>query len=102
MLFRSPFGKTLQQKVADTIPSSNAADLSTQVSPNGRDDSSLVSSGSTTINTLRENKVGGTTTVVAPAINNVNNSQTQVARIEAPVRNNDSTYDRYMYEKVGW
>lgn len=97
-----PFGKTLQQKVADTIPSSNAADLSTQVSPNGRDDSSLVSSGSTTINTLRENKVGGTTTVVAPAINNVNNSQTQVARIEAPVRNNDSTYDRYMYEKVGW
>ena len=97
-----PFGKTLQQKVADTIASSNAADLSTQVSPNGRDDSSLVSSGSTTINTLRENKVGGTTTVVAPAINNVNNSQTQVARIEAPVRNNDSTYDRYMYEKVGW
>ena len=67
--------------------------------PNNSD---LVTSGTNQVNALRENKAGGVTTVVAPAINNVNNSQTQVARIEAPIRNNDSTYDRYMYDRVGW
>jgi len=67
--------------------------------PNNSD---LVRAGTNQVNALRENKAGGATTVVAPAISTVNNRQTQVARIEAPIRNNDSTYDRYMYDRVGW
>ena len=67
--------------------------------PNNSD---LVRAGTNQVNALRENKAGGAITVVAPAISTVNNRQTQVARIEAPIRNNDSTYDRYMYDRVGW
>ena len=65
-------------------------------------DADRIKSETNRVNALRENKPGGVTTVVAPAINTVNNRQTQVARIEAPIRNNDSTYDRYMYDRVGW
>jgi hypothetical protein len=65
-------------------------------------DADRIKSETNRVNALRENKPGGVTTVVAPAISTVNNRQTQVARIEAPIRNNDSTYDRYMYDRVGW
>ena len=43
---------------------------------------------------LKEGQAGSSTTVVAPSTNN-NTQQTSVAKIEAPIRNNDASVDRY-------
>lgn len=61
----------------------------------------IVSQQSANNNMLRDQRVGAPTTVIAPNVNN-NMSTTQVAKIEAPVRNNDASVDRYMYSRASW
>jgi hypothetical protein len=56
--------------------------------------SNIVSSESNSISSMKEQKSISSNNVVAPTINN-NMKQTQIAKIEAPVRNCDSSLDRY-------
>ena len=56
--------------------------------------SNIVATQSGVISSMKESQASSMTTVVAPSVSN-NMQQTQVARIEAPVRSNDSSLDRY-------
>ena len=56
--------------------------------------SNIVSSQSGAVSSMKEASSSSSTTVVAPSVSN-NMQQTQVAKIEAPVRSNESSLDRY-------
>ena len=57
-------------------------------------DGSTVSNMSGQVNAMKEKASSVSTNVVAPSVSN-NMQQTQVAKIEAPVRTNESSLDRY-------
>lgn len=71
------------------------------VKPPAASTGNIVSQQSANNNMLRDQRVGAPTTVIAPNVNN-NMSTTQVAKIEAPVRNNDASVDRYMASRASW
>lgn len=56
--------------------------------------SNIVSTQSGQVSSMKESQAASSTTVVAPSVNN-NMKQTQVAKVEAPVRSSDSSLDRY-------
>ena len=96
-----PFGEAAQSNdttggSSDTVSSSNVKPLtSSSVAPAASTaTSNTVASQSGTIAAMKETSAVSSTTVVAPSVSN-NMQQTQVARIEAPVRTNDSSIDRY-------
>jgi hypothetical protein len=57
-------------------------------------DGSTVSNMSNQVNSMKDKAGVSSTTVVAPSVSN-NMKQTQIARIEAPVRSSDSSVERY-------
>ncbi len=61
--------------------------------------SATVTSQSNEVGALREKSGGNTTIVSAPSVSN-NMQQTQVAKIEAPIRSNDSSFDRYLQSRA--
>lgn len=98
-----PFGEADKQNndttgssVDSSVSANNSSSITaSSVAPAASTASSnIVSSQSGQVSSMKENQGGSSTTVVAPSVNN-NMKQTQVARIEAPVRNNDSSIDRY-------
>lgn len=99
-----PFGEADKQSndttgssAESTVGANNVQPLtSNSVAPSAATNvSNIVSSQSGVVSSMKEN-VGGAASnnVVAPTINN-NMKQTQVAKVEAPVRSSDSSLDRY-------
>lgn len=97
-----PFGEADKQSndtsgsASSTVGADNVKPLtSSSVAPAASTSTSnIVSSQSGAISSMKEGGGSSMTTVVAPSVNN-NMQQTQVAKIEAPVRSNDSSLDRY-------
>jgi hypothetical protein len=58
-------------------------------------DGSTVSNMSNQVNSMKEKSGVSSTTVVAPSVSN-NMKQTQIAKIEAPVRSSESSLERYL------
>lgn len=77
----------------ETVSPSNVAP------PASTSTSATVASQSSEVGALREKSSGNTTIVSAPSVSN-NMQQTQVAKIEAPIRSNDSSFDRYLQSRV--
>jgi hypothetical protein len=88
---------------SDTTSSSSTAQISSNPAPtiaapiaNGVISAQAVTDTSSKVSAMKEQTGGGSvTTVIAPSVNN-NTKQTQVAKIEAPVRSSDSSLDRYL------
>lgn len=97
-----PFGEADKQtndttgSSAETVSASNVAPLnsSSVAQSSSTNTSNIVSTQSGNVAAMKETAAVSSTTVVAPSVSN-NMQQTQVARIEAPVRSNDSSLDRY-------
>ena len=73
--------------------------VASAVVPPAPSTSGVVAQQTAAVNSLRDQRSTAPTTVIAPNVNN-NMSSTQVAKIEAPVRNNDSSVDRYMASRM--
>ena len=97
-----PFGEADKQSndvsgsSAETVSSNNVKPLtSSSVAPSASTSTSnIIASQSGEVASMKESRAVSSTTVVAPSVSN-NMQQTQVAKIEAPVRTNDSSLDRY-------
>ena len=97
-----PFGEAAAQSNdttggSDTVSASNTSQQLTSSSVAASPStgaSNIIATQSGNVAAMKENQAGSSTTVVAPSVSN-NMQQTQVARIEAPVRSNDSSLDRY-------
>lgn len=97
-----PFGEADKQSndttgsSAETVSANNVAPLtsSSVAQASSTNTSNIVSTQSGNVAAMKETAAVSSTTVVAPSVSN-NMQQTQVARIEAPVRSNDSSLDRY-------
>lgn len=76
-----------------TVSSSNVAPSASTST------SATVTSQSSEVGAMKEKTSAPTTIISAPAVNN-NMKQTNVAKIDAPVRNNDSSMDRYFSSRA--
>jgi hypothetical protein len=62
--------------------------------------SNIVSSQSSSVNAMKENSAqAASNNIVAPTVNN-NVKQTSVSKLDVPVRNNDSSLDRYFHARA--
>lgn len=80
--------------------SAGATISSSNVSPSASTSTSAtVTSQSSEVGALKERSSNNTTIVSAPSVSN-NMQQTQVTKIEAPVRSNDTSFDRYINSRA--
>ena len=97
--------KVVSSRSSFTIPSwvpfigGNTINPSSVAPSPQTESSNTVSSQSNAVSAMKENKQSTITTVVAPSVNN-NVQQTQVAKVDSPVRSNESSLDRYVSARV--
>ena len=80
---------------------SSSTSVVSSVIPPSPSTSNTVSAQTAAVTALRDQRSSAATTVIAPSVSN-NMSSTQVAKIEAPVRNSDSSVDRYMASRLAY
>ena len=84
----------------NTTPASSAPNIAPSPSQSGVTPSQTVTQSSGEVSAMKENQSSNiSSTVVSPTVNN-NVKQTQVAKIDAPVRTNDSSVDRYFSSRA--
>jgi hypothetical protein len=97
-----PFKPFASGAPSSDTTSSSTAQISSNPAPtiaapvaNGVISAQAITDTSSKVSAMKEQSGGGTTTtVIAPSVNN-NTKQTQIAKIEAPVRSSDSSLERY-------
>ena len=88
-----------EREILQSNPRSTS--VASAVVPPAPSTSGVVTQQTTAVNSLRDQRSAAPTTVIAPSVSN-NMSTTQVAKIEAPVRNNDASVDRYMASRMAY